>query len=121
MSKIAIIILSDPRNGGEDAMGKVFNGLAAAYDYKQSGDQVEVLFQGAGTRWPAELQKINHPANDLFKAVEDTIKGVSMACAAAFGAEPSGLDLIKGNQIPETPGLPSLAQLTRDGFNIITF
>lgn len=30
--KAAIIILSDP-NAGEDALGRMFNGLAAAYDF----------------------------------------------------------------------------------------
>ena len=50
--KAAIIILSDPKNGGEDALGRMFNGLAAAYDFKQRGTDVSIYFQGAGTRWP---------------------------------------------------------------------
>ena len=60
--KAAIIILSDPKAGGEEALGRLFNGLAAAYDFKQRGDEVSVLFQGAGTRWAGELVKKDHPA-----------------------------------------------------------
>jgi len=33
--KAAIIIFSDPTHGGEEALGRAFNGLAAAYDFKQ--------------------------------------------------------------------------------------
>jgi len=49
--KTAIIILSDPK-AGEEALGRVFNALAVAQESLQSGDEVEVVFNGAGTRWP---------------------------------------------------------------------
>ena len=45
--KTAIIILSDPK-GGEEALGRVFNALAVAHEGLQTGDQVEVVFNGAG-------------------------------------------------------------------------
>ena len=54
--KTAIVVLSDP-SGGEEALGRVFNALAAAYDFRQRGHAVEVLFQGTGTRWVSALQK----------------------------------------------------------------
>ena len=31
--KAAIIVLSDPKLGSEEALGRVFNALAAAYDH----------------------------------------------------------------------------------------
>ena len=40
------------------------NALAAAYDFKQRGDEVTLLFQGAGTRWVGELGKSEHLAVD---------------------------------------------------------
>ncbi len=121
MSKTAIVVLSEPKAGSEEALGRVFNALAAAYDFKQADDEVKILFQGAGTRWPEELQKGDHPANALYKAVEDRIEGVSCACSEVFGAEPSGLDLIKDNNVPGTTGLPSFVRLQHEGFNVITF
>ncbi|OJJ15452.1 hypothetical protein BKI52_39240 [marine bacterium AO1-C] len=121
MSKTAIVVLSEPKAGSEEALGRVFNALAAAYDFKNAGEDVKILFQGAGTRWPAELQKADHPANNLYKAIEDKIEGISCACADVFGAEPAGLDLIKNNPVPGTSGLPSFVNLQKDGFNVITF
>ena len=55
--KAAVIILSDPKSGTEDALGRLFNGLATAYDFKHQGDEVTILFQGTGTRWAGELSK----------------------------------------------------------------
>jgi len=39
--KAAVVVLSDPKSGSqEEALGRVFNALAAAYDFKQRGDDV---------------------------------------------------------------------------------
>ena len=123
--KTAIIIFSDPKNGSEEALGRVFNGLAAAYDFKQAGDEVSILFQGAGTRWIGELNQKQHPAHDLFEAVKDQVAGVSCGCADVFGgteeAEKSGLDLIKENPVPGTRGMASLRKLAAEGSTILTF
>ncbi len=123
--KTAIVILSDPKSGSDEALGRVFNALAAAYDFKQAGEEVSILFQGAGTRWIGELIQKQHPAHDLFEAVKDQVAGVSCGCAAVFGgteeAEKAGLDLITDNPVPGTPGLPSLRKLASEGSTILTF
>jgi hypothetical protein len=125
MSKTAVIVLSDPKSGSEEALGRLFNALAAVYDFKQQGLEVRLLFQGAGTRWAGELVNTGHPAYELFAAVKDKVSGVSCGCADVFGAHDGaaacGLDLITDNRIPNTSGLPSLARLTAEGFNILTF
>ncbi len=122
--KATIVILSDPKNG-EEALGRVFNGLAAAYDFKQAGDDVSVVFQGTGTRWIAELTQQQHPAHDLFEAVKDQVAGVSCGCAEVFGAsedaEKSGFDLIKENPVPGTRGMASLRKFAAEGSTILTF
>lgn len=119
--KNAIIILSDPKSGSEESLGRVFNALAAAYDFKNAEKEVSIIFQGAGSRWPEALQKEDHPAHELFKAVEDKIKGISSACSDVFGANSSGFDLIKDNKVPKTSGLPSLHNLQKQGYNILIF
>ena len=123
--KAAVVILSDPKAGTEDALGRLFNGLATAYDYKQQGDEVTILFQGAGTRWAGEVTQENHPAHQLYKSVQDKVAGVSCACADVFGANEqavkSGFNLIKGNAIPGTSGLPSLRKLAAEGYNVMVF
>ncbi len=117
--KTAIVIFADPKSGTEEALGRVFNGFAAAYDFKQAGEEVTILFQGTGSRWIGELDKADHPAHDLFEAVKDKVAGVSCGCAAVFGAteeaEKSGYDLIKDNPVPGTPGLASLRKLATEG------
>ncbi|MBW4599300.1 MAG: DsrE family protein [Calothrix sp. FI2-JRJ7] len=123
--KAAIVILSDPSSGTEEALGRLFNALASAYDFKQNGDDVTLLFQGAGTRWIGEVSKVEHPAHDLFEAIKDSVAGVSCGCADVFGATDSavksGFDLIKDNAVPGTTGLPSLRNLIADGYQILTF
>lgn len=123
--KTAILILSDPSHGQEEALGRVFNALATAYDFKENGADVSVMFNGTGTRWIAELNNPEHPVFALFEAVKDTIAGVSCGCADVFGSaeavEASGYDYLTENQVPGTRGLPSLYKLTQEGYNIITF
>ncbi len=123
--KAAIIILSDPKSGSEEALGRVFKALAAAYDFKQKGDEVTVLFQGAGTRWLGELSKDDHPAHALFEEVRDTVAGASSGCADVFGAREevvaSGFDLISENPVPGTSGLPSVQALVAQGNTVLTF
>ncbi len=123
--KTAVIVYSDPKNGSEESLGRVFNALAATYDFKQQGDEVTLLFQGAGTRWVGELSQKDHPAHELYESVRDKVAGVSCGCAAVFGAtaevEKQGLDLIKDNAVPGTTGLPSLRKLVSDGYTILNF
>ena len=119
--KTALIILSDPKAGTDDSNGKLFNALAAAYDFKQAGEEVSILFQGAGTRWPEVLKNPENSFHALFNAVEDKVQGVSCGCADAFGANPSGYDLVTTNAVPGTTGLPSFVKLQQDGYQIITF
>ena len=123
--KTAIVILSDPKSGSEESLGRLFNALAVAYDGKQRGDEVTILFQGTGSRWIGQLDNKEHPAHALFEEVKDHVAGVSCGCADVFGAteevEKSGFDLITDNPVPGTPGLPSLQKLLADGYTILTF
>ena len=111
--KTTIIVLSDPANG-EEALGRVFNALAATYEFKRRNRPVQLVFQGAGTRWPGVLSKPDHPVNGLYLAVGDTIAGASAGCADVFGASDDlrqhGIPLITDNAVPGTAGLPSLVE-----------
>ena len=123
--KTAIVVLSDPKSGGEEALGRLYNALAAAYDLKQKQQEVEILFQGAGTRWAAHLNTPDHPAHTLYSAVADRVAGMSHACSNVFGAradaDANGFSLIGDNAVPGTAGLPSLARYVADGYVVLTF
>ena len=58
-------------------------------------------------------------------AVQDTVAGVSCGCADVFGAreevEKAGFDLITDNSVPGTSGLPSIAQISANGYTVFTF
>lgn len=119
--KIALFVLSDPHANTEEALGRVFNALAVAHEYNAAGETVQLLFAGAGTRWPAVLNKPGHPAHALYKQVLDIVVGVSCGCADVFGADDQGLARITTNAVPGTTGLPSVLALQRDGYQVLTF
>jgi hypothetical protein len=109
--KTAIIIISDPQNGDE-ALGRLFNGLALAAEAQGKGDEINVVYSGSGVRWPAQLSKLFHPSNCLYNAVRDSITGLSCGYAASFEANKSiqscGLKEIKDHPLQGTPGLASI-------------
>jgi hypothetical protein len=123
-TKTAIVILSDPR-AGDEALGRAFNALALAEECLKCGDEVEVVFNGAGTRWPEELSKVSHPANGLYNAVREAVKGVSCACAGVFGAskgaEACGVPMLKDKALPGTPGLSNLRRYLAEGWQTVLF
>jgi hypothetical protein len=125
MNKTAIIIFSDPQNGGDEALGRAFNGLAAAYDIKQSGGEVSVIFQGTGVRWVKLLTQADHPLHGLYKLVKGNIAGGSCGCADFFGAaddgKACGVDLLTDNAVPGTSGLASFGKLVKLGTTVLTF
>lgn len=122
-TKATIVVLADPR-GGEDALGRLFNALAATYDFKQRNADVRLLFQGAGTRWSGVVTNPEHPAHALYRAVEDKVLGVSSGCADVFEAraeaELHGFAFLGENAVPGTSGLPSLAAYAAEG-PVVTF
>ena len=123
--KTAIVILSDPKTGAEEALGRVFNALALAAESKQQGDEVAVVFNGPGTRWPAELTKLTHPAHALYQSVRDVVQGASCACAEVFGATDSvrscGVKTVNDNALSGTPGLLSLRRYLAEGWQVVVF
>jgi hypothetical protein len=122
--KLAIFITSDPKNG-EEALDRAFNALALAAEGQAKGDVVNVLFAGAGTRWPAELARLSHPANQLYNSVRQSIAGASCACSAVFGADRDAaardLPEIKDNPLPGTPGLASIRRYLAEGWQTQIF
>ena len=122
--KLAIIITSDPKSG-EEALGRAFNALALAAVAQAQGDEVNIVFVGTGTRWPAELTKLSHPANGLYNSVRPAIAGASCGCSAVFGATKEvaacGLPEIKDHKLAGTPGLASIRRYLAEGWQTLVF
>ncbi|RYD17516.1 MAG: hypothetical protein EOP88_26165 [Verrucomicrobiaceae bacterium] len=122
--KTAIVIISDPNNG-EEAFARAINALAIAAEGKREGDQVEVSFIGTGTRWPAELSKITHPANAVYNEVRELVVGASCGCATFYGVsediKASGIDSKADNPLAGTPGVLSLRHYFQEGWQVLIF
>lgn len=125
MSKVAIVVFSDPKAGGEEALGRLFNALFVAYELKEKQQEVALIFQGAGVRWASEITQSHHPANLLYKAVQDKIVGVCGGCADVFGAtdevEAAGLTLVREKTIPGVGGIIDLSKYLDAGYRLLTF
>jgi hypothetical protein len=123
--KTAIIIISDPKSNNDEANGRAFNALSLAQESLKAGDEVEISFIGAGTRWPGELTKVGHPFNALYNSVREAVKAGSCGCAAAFGATESlkacGIPEAKSNAVAGTPGLLSVRDYLANGWNTLVF
>jgi len=74
-----------PVRSGHD-LGRVTNAMMAAREFKEEGDEVELVFDGAGTRWPGVLADPEHSSHGLYESVSDRIAGACGFCADAFEA-----------------------------------
>ncbi len=123
--KTAIVLFSDPKSGGEEALGRLFNALFLTLELKEKDQDVSLIFQGAGARWPAEIANPTHPAYALYQSVAEHVAGVCGGCADVFGAAEDankmGLALIRDRKIPGTTGILDLSRYLDEGYRLITF
>ncbi len=117
-TKAAIVIMSDTETHADSA--RVANALTTAYEFKEAGDEVTVVFTGAGTKWVAELSDPEHRLHRAFNLVKDEVAGACKACAVSFGVreevQASGVPLLS-----EYRGHQSLRKLVTEGYQIMTF
>ena len=89
------------------------------------GEDVDLIFQGAGVRWASEVVRPDHPAHAMYAAVADHVLGVCGGCADVFGAtdevRSSGLELVRQADIPGTSGVIDLSAYARDGGRVLSF
>ncbi len=118
MIKVAIVVLAD--TGTHEGLGRVANALEAVKEFKDHGDDVQLIFDGAGPKWIVELSKPDHMAHGLYAAVNDRIRGACDFCAHAFGVKDQvvacGVRLTG-----EYDGHPSMRNLIAQGYEIITY
>jgi hypothetical protein len=118
MNKAALIVLADAESHAD--LGRAFNALVAAKEFKDGGDDIRLIIDGAGTRWPGALSDPKHLAHDAFEAVSDVVTGACDFCAKAFEAE----EATRSAHVPllnEYDGHPSIRRLVSDGYQVITF
>jgi hypothetical protein len=118
MAKAAILVLADTET--HEGLGRVVNGLMAAKEFKEAGDDVRVIFDGAATKWPGVLSEPQHKYHKLYEAVTDTVAGACGYCARAFQAD-QDVQTAHVRLLEEYEGHPSVRRLVADGYQVITF
>ncbi len=81
MVKVAPMAMSDTETHADRA--RVANALTTAYEFKEAGEEVDLIFTGAGTKWVAELSVQDHRLHKAFEKVKDEVSGACKACATA--------------------------------------
>jgi hypothetical protein len=118
VTKVSIMVMSDTETHADRA--RVANALTTAFEFKEAGDEVELIFTGAGTKWVSELSDPDHRLHRAFGLVKDKVAGACKACATAFGVredvEATGVPLLT-----EYKGHQSVRDRVIQGYEIITF
>jgi len=118
MMKAAVVIMADTETHADKA--RAANALTTAYEFKEAGDEVTVVFTGAGTKWVGQLSDPDHRLHRAFSLVRDEVAGACKACAVSFEVkeevEASGVALLT-----EYRGHQSLRRLVNEGYQIISF
>jgi hypothetical protein len=116
--KVAIFVLADVDT--HDGLGRVVNALEAAKQFKESRDDIRLYFDGAGTKWIAELSKKDHIAHGLYDKVSDKVDGACLFCASAFAAKDS-VRQCQVELIDEKDQHVDVRKLISDGYTILNF
>lgn len=117
MAKITVVLLADSET--PDGAGRAANAFVLAKEAKNAGDRVEIILDGAATRWIPELSKPGHKLGGLFESVKDEVAGVCEFCAGAYGVK----EAVKSAGFPlagEYDGHPSLRGRIADGHAVVT-
>ncbi len=118
MANAAIVILAG--NESHADYGRLANALEAAAEFAETdGDDLELIFDGAGTQWIPELEDEDSDYHELYRTVRDDAAACDY-CSGAFGVADavadSGLTVLD-----EHDGHPSVRSLVDDGYEVITF
>ena len=118
MIKVAIVVLADTET--PEGLGRLVNALVAVKEFKESNDDVQLIFDGAGTKWISVLSNPDHKYNSLYESIKDKITGVCAYCSTAFRVYGD----IKANNLAFADtyeGHPSFKTLVEESYQILTF
>ena len=118
MARAAVVILAGTESHAD--VGRLVNGLETATEFAETeGDEVELIFDGAGTQWIPELEDPESDHHDLYQGVKEDAAACEF-CAGAFGVGDAVADagIVTLN---DHDGHPSVRSLVDDGYEIITF
>ena len=103
-----------------EGMGRVANALEAVKEFQEHGDDVRLIFDGAGVKWPVAMSAHDHKLHALYQSVAGRVAGVCKFCAGAFGVTDAAIEC-KLPLLDEYDGHPSFRELLAQGYQVITF
>ena len=118
MSATALLVLAGTENKSD--LGRVVNALQIARELDGAGDEVTVVFDGAGTQWIPVLSDEESKYHRLFAETKENVAGACSYCAGAYGVK----DAIENTDIDlldEFDGHPSVRKLISNGYQVLTF
>jgi len=118
MAKAASIVFAD--TDSPEGLGRVVNALTTAKEFKEAGDDALVIFDGAGTKWVAELSREDHKYHALFEDIRDAVGDACSYCAGADGVKDQ-LKRIGMELLEEYGGHPSVRSVVNGGYAVVTF
>jgi hypothetical protein len=118
MTKIAVVVLADTETHGD--LGRAVNALEVAKEFKQAGDEVAIVFDGAGTRWVPKFDAPEHRKHDLWASVKDKVAGACSFCSATYGVKKE-VQAANVELLDDFDDHPSLRSYIVDGYQVITF
>lgn len=118
MTKAAVVILAGTESHADT--GRLVNGLETAKEFVETeGDDVKLIFDGAGTQWIPELEDEDNDYRELYRAVQNDTS-VCDFCAGAFGVG-DAVDDADVVQLDDHDGHPSIRSIVSDDYEVITF
>jgi len=118
--KVAIILHAEP--GTHDSLGRALHALLYTQELQQEGHDVQLIFDGGGTRWIDELADSEHKLAPLYNSLKKAgvITGVCDFCIGAFEGDKETVSNEGLTLISEYNGHPSFARLITEGYQVVT-
>jgi hypothetical protein len=117
MPKAAVLLFADTET--PEGMGRMANALTTVKEFSDAGDDAVLIFDGAGTRWVAQLADAGTSTIGCSKTFATGCKAHA-SIARAYGVkdaiETAGIPLLDDYQ-----GHPSVRDLMVEGRQVITF
>ncbi|MFO0407978.1 MAG: hypothetical protein ACK50Q_16540 [Labrys sp. (in: a-proteobacteria)] len=117
MLKIAIVIYSTLEGGGKSA---VYRGLMFADEQRRNGDDVTIVFDGAGSKTLAQMLQPDNDLHRVWTKAAPALRGVCSYCAKSYGVketlEAAGIPLLTDDK-----NHASLRALLLEGRQIVTY
>lgn len=117
MSKTAIILFAGTE--GKADMGRAVNALEMTKELQEAGDDVQLIFDGAGTAWVEKFANSDNDYHELYQAAKGSITGACSYCANAFGVS-EGVEEAGVPLLDEYEGHPSVQSLRAQDYQVVT-